>query len=91
MYDQAQIMRNAWAIVRKANVAKFGFRVIMARALKRAWADAKFELALQARRAAAEPPAARVLEQIADLEQKDRWTAADKARRAQLGAELMAA
>ena len=38
-YDRKAIMTAAWEIVRKANVTLYGFRVIMRRALKAAWAD----------------------------------------------------
>ena len=50
-YDRKAIMTAAWEIVRKANVALYGFRVIMRRALKAAWANAKHERAMEARQA----------------------------------------
>jgi hypothetical protein len=46
-YDRKAIMNAAWEIVRKANVALYGFRTIMRRALKAAWANAKHERAMR--------------------------------------------
>ena len=45
-YNRTAIMTHTWEIVRKANVAKFGLRFILARALKAAWSEAKHAVAM---------------------------------------------
>ncbi|MFG6511850.1 MULTISPECIES: hypothetical protein [unclassified Sulfitobacter] len=93
-YDRKAIMTAAWEIVRKANVALYGFRVIMRRALKAAWANAKHERAMEARQAKQEqasPAVARIQGAIDALEGKERWAQADYARIGVLRAALRAA
>ncbi len=93
-YDRTAIMTAAWEIVRKANVALYGFRVIMRRALKAAWANAKHSRtmeALQEKQQQASPQVSRIQQSIAALEGKERWAQADYARIGVLRAALRAA
>ena len=92
-YDLKAIMTAAWEIVRKANVALYGFRVIMRRALKAAWANAKHERAMEARqekRKQASPAELRIQNEIAILESKTHWAQPDYARIGVLRAALRA-
>jgi len=87
-------MTAAWEIVRKANVALYGFRVIMRRALKAAWANAKHERAMEARQETQEqasPEVIRIQSEIAILESKTHWEQPDYARIGVLRAALRAA
>lgn len=93
-YNRKAIMTAAWEIVRKANVAVYGFRVIMRRALKAAWANAKHERAMEARQAKqakASPEVVRIQDEIAVLESKTHWEQPDYARIGVLRAALRAA
>ena len=93
-YNRKAIMTAAWEIVRKANVALYGFRVIMRRALKAAWANAKHARAMEVLRSKheqASPEVIRIQNAIAALESKDRWTQPDYARIDVLHAALRAA
>ncbi|MFG6634533.1 hypothetical protein ACGYJ8_01145 [Sulfitobacter sp. 1A12126] len=93
-YNRKAIMTAAWEIVRKANVALYGFRVIMRRALKAAWANAKHERAMEARQAKqakASPEVVRIQDEIAVLESKTHWEQPDYARIGVLRAALRAA
>lgn len=93
-YYRKAIMTAAWEIVRKANVALYGFRVIMSRALKAAWANAKHERAMKAReeqQAKASPEVVRIQSEIAVLESKTHWDQPDYARIGVLRADLRAA
>lgn len=92
-YNRKAIMTAAWAIVRKANVSLYGFRVIMRRALKAAWANAKHERAMkarQAKQALASPEVTRIQDEIAILESKTHWEQPDYARIGVLRAALRA-
>jgi hypothetical protein len=93
-YDRKAIMTAAWEIVRKANVALYGFRVIMRRALKAAWANAKHSRtmeALQEKQQQSSPEVSRIQESIAALEGKERWAQTDYARIGVLRAALTSA
>jgi len=93
-YDRKAIMTAAWEIVRKANVALYGFRVIMRRALKAAWANAKHRRTMEALREKQEqasPQVSQIHEAIAALEGKERWAQADYARIGVLRAALRSA
>jgi hypothetical protein len=93
-YNRKAIMNAAWEIVRKANVALYGFRVIMRRALKAAWANAKHERAMEARQAKqakASPEVSRIQNEIVILESKTHWEQPDYARIGVLRAALRAA
>lgn len=93
-YNRQAIMTAAWEIVRKANVALYGFRVIMHRALKAAWANAKHERAMNALRdkqEQASPEVTRIQSEIAMLESKTHWEQPDYARIGVLRAALRAA
>jgi hypothetical protein len=93
-YNRKAIMTAAWEIVRKANVALYGFRVIMRRALKAAWANAKHERAMDALREKQEqasPEVVRIQSEIAILESKTHWEQPDYARIGVLRAALRAA
>jgi len=93
-YDRKAIMTAAWEIVRKANVALYGFRVIMRRALKAAWANAKHRRTMEALREKQEqasPQVSRIQESIAALEGKERWAQTDYTRIGVLRAALRAA
>jgi len=93
-YNRKAIMTAAWEIVRKANVGLYGFRVIMRRALKAAWANAKHERAMEARQAKREhasPEVIRIQSEIAVLESKTHWEQPDYARIGVLRAALRAA
>ena len=93
-YDRKAIMIAAGEIVRKANVALYGFRVIMRRALKAAWANAKHSRimeALREKQEQASPQVSRIQESIAALEGKERWAQTDYARIGVLRAALRAA
>ena len=92
-YNRKAIMTAAWEIVRKANVALYGFRVIMRRALKAAWANAKHERAMRARQEKqkqASPEVLRIQSEIAILESKTHWAQPDYARIGVLRAALRA-
>lgn len=92
-YNRKAIMTAAWEIVRKANVALHGFRVIMRRALKAAWANAKHERAMEVRQgkqALASPEVTRIQAEIAILESKTHWEQPDYARIGVLRAALRA-
>ena len=92
-YDRKAIMNAAWEIVRKANVALYGFRTIMRRALKAAWANAKHERAMEARQEKqkqASPAELRIRNEIAILESKTHWEQPDYARIGVLRAALRA-
>ncbi|MFG6589997.1 hypothetical protein [Sulfitobacter sp. 1A12157] len=92
-YNRKAIMNAAWEIVRKANVALYGFRTIMRRALKAAWANAKHELAMKARQEKqkqASPKVIRIQKEIAVLESKTHWEQPDYARIGVLRAALRA-
>ncbi|UWR30178.1 hypothetical protein K3758_01130 [Sulfitobacter sp. W002] len=93
-YNRKAIMTAAWEIVRKANVALYGFRVIMRRALKVAWSNTKHERAMEARQekqALASPEVIRIQSEIATLESKSHWEQPDYARIGVLRAALRAA
>ncbi|MFG6625014.1 hypothetical protein [Sulfitobacter sp. 1A12056] len=93
-YNRKAIMIAAWEIVRKAKVALYGFRVIMRRALKAAWANAKHERAMEARQEKQEqasPEVTRIQSEIAILESKTHWEQPDYARIGVLRAALRAA
>ena len=93
-YNRKAIMTAAWEIVRKANIALHGFRTIMRRALKAAWANAKHERAMEARQEKQEqasPEVARIQSEIAILESKTHWEQPDDARIGVLRAALRAA
>jgi len=93
-YNRKAIMTAAWEIVRKANIALHGFRTIMRRALKAAWANAKHERAMEARQEKQEqasPEVARIQSEIAILESKTHWEQPDYARIGVLRAALRAA
>jgi len=93
-YNCKAIMTAAWEIVRKANVALYGFRVIMRRALKAAWANAKHKRAMEALREKQEqasPEVTRIQSEIAILESKTHWEQPDYARIGVLRAALRAA
>ncbi|MFG6543815.1 hypothetical protein ACGYLM_07365 [Sulfitobacter sp. 1A10445] len=93
-YNRKAIMTAAWEAVRKANLALYGFRTIMRRALKAAWANAKHERAMKARdeqQAKASPEVARIQSEIAVLESKTHWERPDYARIGVLRAALRAA
>ncbi|UWR37695.1 hypothetical protein [Sulfitobacter sp. W074] len=93
-YNRKAIMTAAWEIVRKANVALYGFRVIMRRALKAAWSNAKHERAMNARQEKqklASPEVTRIQNEIAILESKTHWEQPDYARIGVLRAALRAA
>lgn len=92
-YNRKAIMIAAWEIVRKANVALYGFRTIMRRALKSAWANAKHERAMEARQEKQEqasPEVVRIQGEIAILESKTHWEQPDYARIGVLRAALRA-
>ncbi|WP_340262310.1 hypothetical protein [Sulfitobacter pontiacus] len=93
-YNRTAIMTHAWEIVRRANVAKFGLRTILRRALRAAWGEAKHKRAIaliEEKAQTQSPEVARTREAIAALEGKDRWTQADYARIGVLRAALRAA
>lgn len=91
-YDRAAILKAAWAIVRGADVARYGLRLILRNALRCAWSDAKRAVAEARRQAEALARAARpraqadrIAEEILCLECKDRlspsdWAALDAMR-----------
>ena len=92
-YNRQAIMTAAWEIVRKANVALHGFRVIMRRALKAAWANAKHARAMEARQEKQEHASPEVIciqGEIAVLESKTHWEQPDYARIGVLRAALRA-
>lgn len=92
-YNLKTIMTAAWEIVSKANVALYGFRTIMRRALKAAWANAKHERAMQARqekKKLASPEVIRIQNEIAIVESKTHWEQPDYARIGVLRAALRA-
>jgi len=93
-YSRKAIMTAAWEMVRKANMDLYGFRVIMRRALKAAWANAKHERAMDALRdkqAQASPEVTRIESEIAILESKTHWEQPDYARIGVLRAGLRSA
>ena len=93
-YDLKAIMTAAWEVVRKANVALYGFRTIMRRALKAAWSNAKHERAMKTRKKKQEhasPEVIRIQGEIAILESKTHWEQPDYARIGVLRAALRAA
>lgn len=89
MFNRSEILRTAWASYRKTaaliDLAKFS-RKHFALALRMAWNDAKtlaFYVALAAEEAAeaiANPAKADARAELLDLQMKDRWTPADRAR-----------
>lgn len=75
MFNRSEIMKAAWVLVRRANVARFGLRTVLRNALRRVWAKAKAEAAEAARR-----PMTEVQARIWMIESKDtRLTGADYA------------
>ena len=74
-FDKAAIMKRAWEIVRKADVAKFGLRFILRNALRTAWREAKD--VIRAAKFRAYLDANPVNLELARLEAKDRWRAED--------------
>ncbi len=94
MFSKSVIMQDAWARVRKSNVAKFGLRFILRNALRAAWSEAKHQRAmarLEAQAAAESPEVRRIKTSIAEIEGKNRWSQQDYARRGVLRAALRAA
>lgn len=94
IFNRTAIMTHAWEIVRRANVALYGLRTILRRALRAAWSEAKHKLAMARAEQQAQthsPEVARTRDAIAALEGKDRWTQADYARIGVLRAALRAA
>ncbi|MEQ5828484.1 hypothetical protein J3456_14055 [Sulfitobacter sp. NFXS29] len=92
-YNRKAIMNAAWEIVRKANVALYGFRTIMRRALKAAWANAKHKRAMEVRQEKQEQATPKVVciqNEIAILESKTHWAQPDYARIGVLRAALRA-
>ena len=91
MFNRSEIMQSAWVRVRKANVARFGLRIVLRNALRAAWNEAKQALRM-ARLAAAQAlpkgEAARIRHAIYLLECKDRWGQADYRRHDELTADL---
>lgn len=92
-YDRTAIMQAAWAIVRRADVARHGLRLILRNAMRTAWARAK--AAVREARWAAEAvkprtEADRIRDAIRDMECKDRLTAPDWRHLDALRAELRA-
>lgn len=93
-YDLAAIMQDAWARVRRSNVAKFCLRFILRNALRAAWSEAKHQRAmarLESQAAKEEPEVRRIKTSIAEIEGKNRWSQQDYARRGVLRAALRAA
>ncbi|MFT6675922.1 MAG: hypothetical protein ACJAVM_002119 [Sulfitobacter sp.] len=93
-YDLTAIMQDAWARVRKSNVAKFGLRFILRNALRAAWSEAKHQWAmarLEAQAASESPEVRRIKTAITEIEGKNRWSQQDYARRGVLRAALRAA
>ncbi len=93
-FNKSEIMTRAWAIARKADVAKHGLRLILRNALRTAWSEAKYavEATKRAARAALpRTPADKIREAILVLDCKTRWTQADYARHSDLNHELRAA
>lgn len=73
MFNKSEIMKAAWVLVRRANVAKFGLRTVLRNALRNVWRKAKAEAQLAAMRPLSETAA-----KIWVIESKDvRLTAAD--------------
>jgi len=92
-YDFKAIMTAAWEFVRKANVALYGLRTIMRRALKAAWANAKHERAMkerQEKQEQASPEVIRIQNEIAIVESKTHLEQPDYARIGVLRAALRA-
>lgn len=86
MFNKAEIMKEAWKRVKMANREKYSLSFLLARALRGAWADAKHEAAMVARRAI---PSCPIRQQIAMLDNKDRWTSEDYKRSDELYANKM--
>ena len=83
MFNKSEIMRKAWAIVKKGPNWQ-AYRLIRLKyALQEAWAEAK-----RAAKAAAQTAADTLREALLMLECKDRWTQADYAAAADLRARL---
>ncbi|MDF0603890.1 hypothetical protein P1J78_24560, partial [Psychromarinibacter sp. C21-152] len=81
-YDRSAIMRRAWEIIRKADVARFGLNVIKRNALRAAWQEAKFAAEDAAARPVAELSAAE--KELVCIENKNRQTDADQRRMEEL-------
>lgn len=94
MFNKSQIINRAWELLRKANIAKFGLRLSLRRAMRTAWNEAKYAVAAAKRAAMAALPRTRaddIRETILVLECKDRWTQANHARYSALMQDLRAA
>lgn len=50
MFNKSEIMKAAWVLVRRANVARFGLRAVLRNALRTVWAKVKAEASEAARR-----------------------------------------
>lgn len=98
-YDRAEIMKSAWAIVRRFLGNGEPFRALMSRALKFAWEKARERLsvarAVERKMRAAEALASRSADdlqrEITGLENKDHWQQSDHARMSALRAALQVA
>lgn len=93
-YNRRAIMLKAWETVRKADRTRFSLPLLLSRALRSAWAEARNALAMAeyvTHRAKPQTQADRIRAAMRDLENKDRWTRADYARMDALRADLMTA
>ena len=87
-YNLSSIMRRAWEIVRGANVARFGLKLILRNALRTAWAEAKQAVALARSAPVTSGAVARIATEIRLIESKERLFSADWARLDRLNDEL---
>ncbi|MFU1478198.1 hypothetical protein ACM25N_11035 [Roseovarius sp. C7] len=99
MFDRAEIMKSAWAIVRRFFGNGEPFRALMSRALKFAWEKARervsvaqaVEHKVRANEALASRSADDLQREITGLENKDHWQQLDHARMSALRAALQVA
>ena len=76
-FNKSAIMKRAWEIIRKADLARFGLRFILRNALRKAWQEAKDVIRSAKFRAYLD--ANPIDPELARLEAKDRWTREDYA------------
>ncbi len=80
MFNKSEIMKRAWEIVRKADVRRYGLRLILRNALRTAWHEAKQRVADEARLHAPKVALTAAQVELERLHNKTRWTPVDYCR-----------
>ena len=96
MFNRSAIMKRAWAIHRRGEIARarlradsvelpaLSHRQLFANALRTAWTEAKHEVVAAHLAERAERPVSRHRQELHSLDMKDRWSRADHRRATEL-------